>query len=160
MKVVLCSDREKSPSFMRLSNDQGWSSKEVPSKVEEPLKEHPKRKRPKSRSKSSNDRRTDEERSPPEKAIKIVEKMTLIEERRSWRKKIKIKSIRDIHLDYHLQAHLLMILMGVNIEAMRERKAQIPDLGWFLRISTNTTYLLMSHNTLRLILIIPSKRKP
>ena len=59
--------------------------------MEEPLKEHPKRKRPKSRSKSSNDRRTDEERSPPENAIKIVEKMTLIEERLSWRKKKKKK---------------------------------------------------------------------
>ena len=75
-------------------------------------------------------------------------------------RKIKRKSIRDIHLDYHLQAHLLMILMGVNIEAMRERKAQIQDLGWFLRISTNTTYLLMSQNRLRLILIISSKGKP
>ena len=57
-------DREKSPSLMRSSNDQGRRSKEVSPKVGEPLEKHLKRKRPKSRSKFSNDRSTDKERSP------------------------------------------------------------------------------------------------
>ena len=57
-------------------------------------------------------------------------------------RKAKRKSIGDIHLRHHHQAHLMTILMRVNIETMRAKKAQIPDLGWFLRrISTNTAYL-------------------
>ena len=57
-------------------------------------------------------------------------------------KKRKRKSIGDVHLHHLHQAHLMKILMRVNIEIMKARKAQIPDLGWFLRrISTNTAYL-------------------
>ena len=75
-------------------------------------------------------------------------------------KKTKGKSIGDIHLHHHHQAHLMKILMRVNIETMRARKAQIPDLGWFLRrINTNTAYLQKWPNTPTLILILTSKRQ-
>ena len=56
-------------------------------------------------------------------------------------RKTKRKSIADVHLRHLHQAHLMRILMKVKIEIMKARKAQIPDLGWFLRrISTNTAY--------------------
>ena len=56
-------------------------------------------------------------------------------------RKTKRKSVGDIHLRHHHQAHLMTILMRVNIEIMRARKAQTLDLGWFLRsISTTTAY--------------------
>ena len=49
---------------------------------------------------------------------------------------------RDIRLRHHHQAHLMAILMRVNVEIMRARKVQIPDFEWFLRrISINTAYL-------------------
>ena len=52
-------------------------------------------------------------------------------------RKTKRKSIGDIHLRHHHQAQLMTTLMIVNIEIMKARKAQISDLGWFLRrIST------------------------
>ena len=74
-----CSNQEKIPSLMRLNNDQGRRSKQVSSKVGEPLKEHPKRKRPKCRSKSLNDRSTDEERSPsPKRRSKKIKEVTSI----------------------------------------------------------------------------------
>ena len=38
-------------------------------------------------------------------------------------RKTKRKSIRDTHLRHHHQAHLMTILMGVNIEIMRARKS-------------------------------------
>ena len=41
------------------------------------------------------------------------------------------KSMGDIHLRHHHQVHLMRILMRVNIETVRARKAQIPDLGGF-----------------------------
>ena len=73
-------------------------------------------------------------------------------------RKTKRKSIRDIHLCHHHQTHLMTVLMRVNIEIMRARKKQILDLGWFLRrISTNTAYLQIWHNTPTLILILISK---
>ena len=149
------SNWEESPSFIRSNNDQGWRSKEVSPKVGKP-KEHHKGKRPKSCSKSSNDRSTDEERSPsPQRRLK------------SWRSdidleaiKTKRKSIGDIHLRHHHQAHLMTILMRVNIEITKARKAQIPDLGRFLRrISTNTACLQMWPNTPTLIMILTSKRQ-
>ena len=75
-------------------------------------------------------------------------------------RKTKIKSVGDIHLHHHHEAHLMTILMRVNIETLRARKAQIPDLGWFLsRISTNTAYLQIWPNTSTLILILTSKRQ-
>ena len=88
-------------------------------------------------------------------------------DQKSWRKdidlearKTKRKSIGDIHLRHHHQAHLMTILMRVNIETMRARKAQVLDLGWFLRrISTNTAYLRVWHNTPTLILILISRRQ-
>ena len=45
-------------------------------------------------------------------------------------RKTKRKSIGDIHLRHHHQAHLMTILMRVNIETIRARKAQMPDLGF------------------------------
>ena len=115
------SDRERSPSLMRSNNDQGRRSKEVSLKVGEPLKEHPIRKRPKSRSKSSNDRSTDEERSPsPKRRSKKSKKR-----HQSRSKKNKRKSFGNIHLRHHHQAHLMTILIRVNIEIMRAKKAQI-----------------------------------
>ena len=75
-------------------------------------------------------------------------------------RKKKRKSIRDIHLRHHHLAHLITILMRVNIEIMRERKAQILDLGWFLRkISTNTVHLQIWHNMPTLSLILISERQ-
>ena len=75
-------------------------------------------------------------------------------------RKTERKSIGDIHLRHHHQAHLMMILMRVNIEIMRARKAQILDLGWFLRrINTNIAYLQIWPNTPTLILILTSKRQ-
>ena len=75
-------------------------------------------------------------------------------------RKTKRKSIGDIHLRHHHQAYLMTILMRVNIEIMRARKAQIPDLGSFLRrISRNTEYLQIWPNTPTLILIPISKRQ-
>ena len=75
-------------------------------------------------------------------------------------RKTKRKSIGDIHLRHHNQAHLMTILMRVNVETMRARKAQIPDLGWFLRrISTNTAYFQLWPNTPTLILILKLKRQ-
>ena len=44
-------------------------------------------------------------------------------------RKTKRKSVGDIHLRHHHQAHLMTILMRVNIEIMRARKAQTLDLG-------------------------------
>ena len=41
----------------------------------------------------------------------------------------KRKPIRDHHLHHHHHANLMTILMRVKIEAMRGRKAQIPELG-------------------------------
>ena len=65
--------------------------------------------------------------------------------------KTKRKSIGDTHLRHLHQAHLMAILMRVNIQKMSARKAQIADLGWFLRrISTNTAYLQTWPNTLTL----------
>ena len=119
------------------------------------MKEHPKRKRPKSRSKSSNDRSTDKERSPSPKGDQKSRRNVIDLEAR----KTKRKSIGDIHLRHHHQAHLVTILTRVNIETMRARKAQIPDLRWFLRrISTNTAYLQIWPNMSPLILILTSKR--
>ena len=70
-------------------------------------------------------------------------------------RKTKRKNIGDIHPRHHHQAHLIAILMRVNIEITRARKVQIPDLGWFLkRISTNTAYLQIWRNTPTLILIL------
>ena len=75
-------------------------------------------------------------------------------------RKTKRKSIGDIHLRHGHQAHLVTILMRVNIAIMRARKAQILDLGWFLRrISTDTAYLQIWHNTPTIILILISKRQ-
>ena len=124
------SDQEESPSLMRSNNDQGRRSKMVSPKVGGPLKEHPKRKRPESRSKSSNNRSTDENKKSRRNDIDLEARKT------------KRKCIEDIHLRHHHQAHLMTIRMRVNIKTMRARKAQIPDLGWFLRrISTNTANL-------------------
>ena len=50
-------------------------------------------------------------------------------------RKRKRKSIGDIHLRHHHQAHLMTILMRVNKEIMRARKAHIPNLGLFPRRS-------------------------
>ena len=66
-------------------------------------------------------------------------------------RKSKRKIISDIHLHHEHQAHLMMIQMRVKVEAMRTRKAQIPDLGWVQMISTNTAYLQIWHNTPMLI---------
>ena len=75
-------------------------------------------------------------------------------------RKTKRKSIGDIHFHHHHQAHLMTILMIVNIEIMRARKTLIPDLKWFLRkISTKTAFLQIWPNTLTLILIHISKRQ-
>ena len=75
-------------------------------------------------------------------------------------RKAKRKSIGDTHLRHHHQAHLMTILMGVIIETMRARKAQILNLKWFLRrISTNTAYCQIWHNTPTLILILISRRQ-
>ena len=71
----------------------------------------------------------------------------------------KRKNTGDIHLRHHHQAHLMTILVRVDIETMRARKAQIPDLVWFLRrISTYTAYLQISPHTPTLILTLTSKR--
>ena len=48
-------------------------------------------------------------------------------------RKTKRYKIGDIHLRHHHQAHIIAILMRVNIEIMRARKGQISDLRWFLR---------------------------
>ena len=77
-------------------------------------------------------------------------------------RKTKRKSIGDINLRHHHQAHLMTSLMRVNIELgmIRARKTQILDLGWFVRrISTNTAYFQIWHNTPTLILILISKRQ-
>ena len=75
-------------------------------------------------------------------------------------RKTKRKSTGDIHLRHHPQAHLMTILKRVNIETMRARKAEISDLGWFLRrISINTAYLQIWPNTPTLVLILTSKRQ-
>ena len=131
------SDQEKSLFLMKSNNDQG-RSREVLPEAGKPLKEHPKRKRPKGRSKSSSDISTDEERSPsPKRRSKRSKKRRHLEAR-----KTKRKSIGNIHLRHHHQVHLMTILMRVNIETMKARKAHTPDLGWFLRrINTNTAYL-------------------
>ena len=53
-------------------------------------------------------------------------------------RKPKRISIGDINLHHHHQVHLMMVLIRVKIEAMKAKKAQIPDLRWFLRkISTS-----------------------
>ena len=44
-------------------------------------------------------------------------------------KKAKRKSIGDIHLHHHYQSYQMTILLRVNLETMRARKAQISDLG-------------------------------
>ena len=46
-------------------------------------------------------------------------------------RKTKRKSIRDIYLRlrHHHQAHLITILMRINIETMSARKVQSPGLG-------------------------------
>ena len=94
-------------------------------------KRTPYKKRRKCCSKFLSDRR----KSLVEKAIKKSQRSNVnLEER-----KRKRKSISNIHLHHHHRAHLITILMRLNIEAMRARKAQIPDFGWFLRrISTNS----------------------
>ena len=75
-------------------------------------------------------------------------------------RKTKRKSIGDIHLRHHHEAHLMTILMRLNIEILGARKVKIIDLGWFLmRISTNTSYLQIWLNTPTLILILLSKRQ-
>ena len=87
---------------------------------------------------------------------------------KSWRSDIntearntKRKTIRHIQLCHHHQNNLMTILMRVNIETMRDTKAQIPDVGWFLtRISTNTAYLQILPNTSTLILILTSNGRP
>ena len=43
-------------------------------------------------------------------------------------RKTKRCKIGDIHLLHHHQAHIIAILMKVNIEIMRARKGQISDL--------------------------------
>ena len=48
-------------------------------------------------------------------------------------RKTKRYKIGDINLRHHHQAHIIAILMRVNIEIMRARKGQISDLWWFLR---------------------------
>ena len=54
----------------------------------------------------------------------------------------------------------MTILMRVNIEIIRARKAQIPDLGWFLRrVSANIAYLQIWPYAPTLILILTSKRQ-
>lgn len=53
-------------------------------------------------------------------------------------RKPKRISIGDINLHHHHQPHLMMVLIRVKIEPMKAKKAQIPDLRWFLRkISTS-----------------------
>ena len=154
---ISSSDREKSPCLMRSNNDQRRRSKEVSPKVGEPLKKYPKRKRPKSCSKSSNDRRTDKQRSPsPKRRSKKSKKR-----HRSRSKKCKKKKHRRYSSSHHHQAHLITILMEVIIEIMRARKAQILDSKWFLRrISTNTAYSQIWHNTLTLILYLYQGGRP
>ena len=154
MKVVLAIERR---SFLLwgqiMTRDEG--AKRYHLKMREPLKEQPKRKRVKSRSKSSSDRSTDEERSPSSKRWPKKSKKQHWCQEKEARKR---KSIGDIHLCHHHQAHLMMMLMMLMIEAMRARKAQIPNLGWFLRrISINTAYLQIPTNTQTLILILSSK---
>ena len=86
---------------------------------------------------------------------------------KSWRndinleaRKRKRKSTGNIHFRHHHQAHLMTVLMRLNMKTMRARKAKIPDLGWFLRrISTNTAYIQIWPNTPTLILILTSKRQ-
>ena len=123
---------------------------------EEPLKEETKRKRPESCSKSSRDRSIDEEEVPHRKSNQKCQRNDVDLEPR----KTKSKSIGDIHFRHHHQTHLISILTRVNIETMRARKAQIPDLGWFLRrISTNTAYLQIWPNTPTLVLKLTSERQ-
>ena len=92
---------------------------------EDPLKEEPKRKRPESGSKSSRDRSIDEEEVPHRKSNQKCQRNDVDLEPR----KTKSKSIGDIHFRHHHQTHLISILTRVNIETMRARKAQTPDLG-------------------------------
>ena len=149
-------DREKSPSLMRLNNDQGWRNKEVSSKMRNLWRKNLR-----------------------EKDLRVVVNLPEIEaltkkevpHRKSNQKcqrndvdleprKTKSKSIGDIHFRHHHQTHLISILTRVNIETMRARKAQIPDLGWFLRrISTNTAYLQIWPNTPTLVLKLTSERQ-
>ena len=44
-------------------------------------------------------------------------------------RKTRRKSIGDIYLHHHHQAHLMTILMRVNIETIRAQIKHIPDLG-------------------------------
>ena len=53
-------------------------------------------------------------------------------------RKTKRKSIRDIYLRHQYQAHLKTILMRVNIQTMRPRKAQIPDMAQYANVSFDT----------------------
>ena len=149
-------DREKSPSLMRLSKDQGWRNKEVSSKMRNLWRKNLK-----------------------EKDLRIVVNLREIEalmkkeapHRKSDQKcrrndvdleprKTKRKSIGDIRFRHHHQAHLISILMRVNIEAMMVRKAQIPDLVWFLsRIGTNTAFLQIWPNTPTVVLKLTSERQ-
>ena len=53
-------------------------------------------------------------------------------------RKTKRKSIRDIYLRHQYQAHLKTILMKVDIQTMRPRKAQIPDMAQYANVSFDT----------------------
>ena len=53
-------------------------------------------------------------------------------------RKTKRKSIRDIYLRHQYQAHLKTILMRVNIQTMRPRKAQIPDMAQYANVNFDT----------------------
>ena len=53
-------------------------------------------------------------------------------------RKTKRKSIRDIYLRHQYQAHLKTILMKVDIQTMRPRKAQIPDMVQYANVSFDT----------------------
>ena len=57
-------------------------------------------------------------------------------------RKAKRKNTGDIHLHHYHQAHLVKILMRVNIETMRVRQTQIRDFGWFLRMEDQYKYSL------------------
>ena len=150
------SHRERSPSLMRSNNDQGRWSKEVSPKVGEPLKEHPKRKRPKFAVNLWTIEALMKKDVPHRRSNQKSRRNDIDLEAR----KTKRKSIGDIYLRHHHEAHQMTILMRVNIEILGARKAQIIDLGWFLmRISTNTSYLQIWPNTPTLILILLSKRQ-
>ena len=53
-------------------------------------------------------------------------------------RKTKRKSIRDIYLRHQYQAHLKTILMRVNIQTMRPRKVQIPDMAQYANVNFDT----------------------